>query len=132
MRTKKLNTEQDQDAFILAISCHQKSIKLAWELNHAINCELVALEEIEEGFPYFKTVEGFPYFKWTDPTERFAVHLVANRSETGLLVPSSPQIDYYLIVTGFYEELDLDSGVKKIKQIDSVLTAFPVNLNKVK
>ncbi|MGB0389925.1 MAG: IPExxxVDY family protein [Salibacteraceae bacterium] len=132
MALKRLVLDNDSDAYVLAISCHQKSTKLAWEINRVLHCELQLVEEYGNNIYFIDSIEGFPYFNWTDPEERFTIHLIGNRSENALLVPSQKQIDYFFVVTGFYAELDFEEGVKKIKQISSVLTAFPVVLDKIK
>jgi hypothetical protein len=129
---KRLKINNETDAFVLAISCHQNSIKLAWEINRALNCELQATTEYENNIYFINDIGGHPYFKMIDPSERFTLHLISNRSEQALLVPSQKQIDYFFVVTGFYEELDFEERAKEIKKINSVLTAFPVTLNKVK
>lgn len=132
MALKRLVLDNDSDAYVLAISCHQKSTKLAWEINRALSCELQATDDYENNIYFVDSIEGFPYFKWNNPEDRFSIHLLGNRSESSLLVPNQKQIDYFFVVTGFYEELDFERGVKKIKNIPSVLTAFPVTLDKVK
>lgn len=132
MALKRLKIDNESDAYVLAISCHQKSIKLAWEINRAINCDLQSSKEYENNIYFIDSVEGFPYFNWNNPDGRFTIHLVGNRSENALLVPSQKQIDFFFVVTGFYAELDFEEGVKKIKEISSVLTAFPVVLDKIK
>lgn len=132
MAVKRLKLDNESDAFVLAISCHQKSTKLAWEINRAIDCGLIATEDYENNIYFVPSIVGFPYFNWTNPDERFTIHLIGNRSEASLLVPSQKQIDYFFVVTGFFEELDFEEGVKHIKKIESVLTAFPVVLDKIK
>ncbi len=132
MAVKRLKLDHESDAFVLAISCHQKSTKLAWEISRAVKCELQATEEYENNIYFVTSVVGFPYFKWTNPDERFTIHLIGNRSEDSLLVPSQKQMDFFFVVTGFFEELDLEEGVNHIKNIESVLTAFPVVLDKIK
>ena len=42
------------------------------------------------------------------------------------------KFDFFFVVTGMYEELDFNGGVKKIKNIDGVLTAFTVALSDLK
>jgi hypothetical protein len=132
MGLKRLKINSETDAFVLAISCHQKSIKFAWEINRALNCELQAIQDYQDNIYFIQQLDGHAYFNWTNPSERFTLHLVSNHGEKSLLVPDQKQIDYFLVITGFYEELDFDDALKKIKQIESVLTAFPVTLDKVK
>jgi len=132
MGSKRLRLDNEMDAFVLAISCHQKSLKLAWEIGRTFDCELQATEEFENNIYFIKSIHGFPYYKWTDPSERFTFHLISNNSEASILVPSQKQIDYFFVVTGVYQELDFEEGARKIKNIDSVLTAFPIALPKIK
>jgi hypothetical protein len=132
MANKRLEMETDSDAFVLAISCHQKSIKMAWEINQVLKCELVAKEKPDEPIYFLENMNGQAYFTWHDPSERFSVHLVSNQGENQLLVPHLKEIDYFLIITGLYKELDFESGTKKIRSIDSVLTAFPITLATLK
>lgn len=132
MALNRINIDQDADPFVLAISCHQKSIKLAWEINRALNCELQSTDEYENNIYFINNVRGFPYFNWEHPSERFTLHLIGNQSESALLVPSQKQIDYFFVVTGLFEELDFEDGVKNIKRIESVLTAFPITLKRIK
>jgi len=132
MATKRLHIDTENDAYVLAISCHQKSIKLAWEINRALNCELGAQETLKENIYFIKELADQDYFKWQEPNERYTLHLFSNRGEKSLLVPSQNQIDYFFVVTGLYSELNFEEGTKKIKNIQSVLTAFPITLPQVK
>ena len=126
MASKRLNIEQDHKAFILAISYHQKSFKLAWEINRAINCDLQGMEAYEDQIPFLTSIDGHAYYNWNDPTDRFTLHLINNQGEHGILAPHLKQFDYFFIVTGMYEELDVKGGANRIKNIDGVLTAFSI------
>ena len=132
MAGKRLDIEQENNAFILAISCHQKSFKLAWEINRAIKCELQGMDAYDQNIPFINSIEGHAYYQWNGPTERFTLHLISNQGENGILIPHMKQIDYFFIATGMYEELDFKGGVQKIKKIESVLTAFTVSLSDLK
>jgi len=132
MAIKRLDIKNESDAWVLAISCHQNSIKMAWEISKALDCQLTATQEYDNSIYFIEDVIGFPYFKWMDDSGRFTLHLISNHSEESLLVPSQKQIDFFFIVTGLYKELDFEEGTKKIKNIGSVLTAFPIQLKNFK
>lgn len=127
-----VDLETDNEAFVLAISCHQNSIKLAWEINRALDCDLVAVEELEENLYFIKQLSGQAYFRWVEPSDRVTFHLISNLGDEKLLVPSQKQIDYFFVITGIFKELDFETGTNKIKNIQNVLTAFPITLPKVK
>ena len=128
MAAKRLNIENDNTIFVLAISCHQPGFKLAWEINRTVNCELVNTEQYEENIPFIQSIDGHAYYNWTDTSERYTLHFINNQGVGSILLPEYKQIDYFFIATGFFEELNLDQGIKNIKQINSVLTAFPIDI----
>ena len=132
MAIKRLDINNESDAFVLAISCHQNSLKMAWEISKALNCQLTATQSYDNSIYFVDDISGFPYFNWMDESGRFTLHLISNHSEESLLVPNQKQIDYFFIVTGLYKELDFENGAKKIKAIESVLTAFPITLKNTK
>jgi len=105
---------------------------LAWEINRALDCQLVAQEKLEENIYFIKELDGHDYFKWEEPSERYTLHLFSNRGPNSLLVPSQNQIDYFLVVTGLFAELNFEDGTKNIKSIESVLTAFSISLPPIK
>lgn len=131
MPSKKLTVATETDCFLIAISCHQHSFKLAWELNSALDFEMELSVEYDESIPFAHLLPGHEYYIWRHQENRFAVHLISNKSPEGFLLPKMPQIDYILAVTGFYEEIDLTQGLSKIKQIKSVLTAFELTPNQI-
>lgn len=132
MAKKSLDINNELDAFVLAISCHQNSLKMAWEISKALDCQLTATQEYDNSIYFVDDISGFPYFNWMDASGRFTLHLISNHSEEALLIPNQKQIDYFFIVTGLYKELDFEKGTKKIKDIGSVLTAFPITLKNTK
>lgn len=129
MASKRLNMDNDNTIFVLAISCHQPGFKLAWEINRAVNCELQNTENYEENIPFIPSIAGHAYYNWTDESGRYTLHFVNNQGVDSILLPEYKQIDYFFIATGFFEELDMEKGIKNIKQISSVLTAFPIEVN---
>jgi len=132
MAAKRLQIDNENDAYVLAISCHQKSIKLAWEINRALNCQLAAKDQLTDNIYFINEIDGQDYFKWVEPDERYTLHLISNSGSKSLLIPSQKQFDYFFVVTGLYAELNFEEGVKKIKNIDSVLTAFAITLPPIK
>lgn len=129
MPSKKLHIQTETDCYLIAISCHQQSYKLAWELNGALDIDLELSTTYDESIPFVHLLPGHEYYIWTHESERFSVHLVSNKSTEGFIYPKLPQIDFILAVTGFYEELDMTKGIAQIKSIKSVLTAFELTPN---
>lgn len=131
MPSKKISVNTESDCYLIAISCHQHSFKLAWELNAALNFELALSTAYDESIPFAHLLPGHEYYVWSHETNRFRVHLISNKSPEGFLYPKMPQIDFILAVTGFYEEIDLAHGLSQIKTIKSVLTAFELTPNHI-
>jgi hypothetical protein len=129
MPGKKLAASTDSNCYLIAISCHQLSFKLAWQLNAALNFELELSSEYDESLPFAHLLHGHECYVWHHESDRFSVHLISNKGTDGYVYPKMPQIDYILAVTGFYEEINLAEGLSQIKSIQSVLTAFELDQN---
>jgi hypothetical protein len=112
--------------YSISISCHSKPYKLAFELNKALECNLEMVPQFE--FPNLSSDEGFPYYRWDDPSEHYTYHLFGNRGFETLIFPKLSHLDFFFLITGFYEELDLSTILSKIKAASGVLAAVPVKL----
>ena len=133
MSAKKLSLDTTINAYTIAISCHQKSYKLAFLLNKILDCEFELQEQYEPGtIPFINSIDGHVYYTWIHESERFSLHLINNQGDNNRVLPQMPQIDYLLVITGFYKELNIEKGLKRIKEIPSVLTAFSIETPSLK
>lgn len=67
MAVKRLLVSQVADRFVLAISCHQKFIKLAWELNMVFECHLKAFKEYNDCLYFLPKLKGHTYYMYSHP-----------------------------------------------------------------
>jgi hypothetical protein len=120
--------EQEDSFTIIGISCHQKDYRLCWELNKTLELELQKEEDIPG--PSEEISFSRYYYKNEDFLQDF--YLLTNKIGKVLFAPELKQADYILQIYGIRNEYEVDDLVQKIISIDSVLTAFVFNTEKLK
>ena len=74
-----------------------------------------------------EVVQTFPLFSWTDQTKMLAYHLVANRSESGILVNKLKNIDFFLHISPPPEEPFSEQLLEQLTRLPVIITAFRIN-----
>ncbi|MCG3166102.1 MAG: hypothetical protein POELPBGB_01878 [Bacteroidia bacterium] len=120
--------EQEDSFALIGISCHQKDYRLCWELNKVLELELQKEEDIlgpseEISFSRY-------YYNNEDFLQDF--YLLTNKIGKVFFAPELKQADYILQIYGIRNEYEMDEMVQKIISIDSVLTAFVFDTEKLK
>jgi hypothetical protein len=126
MARYNLEFEIEYDFFLIGINCHQKDYRLCWSINQALG---INLERTEDYVLKSKTgnLVGFPHFKYDDEANKNEFHLFKNKSGEGVLIPEQRVADYLLKVE-HDEVTPIDELIKKIRELDIVLTAYQLNL----
>ncbi|NQY11775.1 MAG: IPExxxVDY family protein [Flavobacteriales bacterium] len=123
MKKLVLETEDDFDFELIAISCHAKDYKLCWSINKEFRFNLrreqdIFLKDRNEDISY-------SLYIYDDVDDHFTIDIIENRSGLGYLIPEQKQADYFMIVKGFFDESE--EVIKKLKKIDIILTAYVVD-----
>ena len=127
-----LDDTYEYDFLLIGISCHEKDYRISWALNQNLSLQLVKEKEDLEVF-INKTNElslhSIYTYKNAETHNEFI--LINNRSSAGFLIPEKQVADYLLIVK---ENFDFSSELflKKIKNINFVLTAFKIPVEQLK
>ena len=126
MKKNRLEIDYGFDFRLLGLICSQKAHKLAWELNRALNLDLLRQEDhkVQE-----KTGQTPNYTYFVHQTDVTIIRLFKNRSSDEgtskwLLVPEYPRFDYILFIeSGEHEkETEIMDQMKNIPTIE--LCAF--------
>lgn len=125
-----LEIEDDYDFSLLGISCHARDYRLSWELNNCLNIELEKSESIflsdEE------EASGFSTMTFVDDENYCTFTLISNKQQGKVLIPESPQLDYFLKVSGPQHEQDIIKYKQMVQNIDLVLAALEIDLKSLK
>ena len=118
----KLLLDISYDYFTIAICSHARDYQLCWNLNKSLdfdfvkNSNLLVIEKEEE--------YSFPMYSYFDEENEITYYIVANKSEGNVLVKKQKQVDYFLILEGAYDFVNIEEIVRKIQNCKQVLLAF--------
>lgn len=127
-----LKLELDYDFLLIGISCHLKDYRLCWALNKALGINLnKANKRVEIYNKKAGQHERFTMFDYLEEESEIVYNLISNRSADGYLLPEYKEADYFLQIKEA-PHTDADDVAKRIRSIDFVLTAFTVNIDRLK
>ena len=123
----RLTLHEEIDHALLAIASHEKGYHLAWTLNKEVGMHLVRAGEYRITRKKQNVSQSFPLFRWNDQTRMVTYHLVANRSESGILIPKLKNIDFFLHLSPTPEETFLNKLLQQLVTLPVIITAFQIN-----
>ena len=126
-----LEDDFEFDFYLVGISCHERDYRVCWGVNQVLNIPLAKEEkEIEVVHKKDNLRSKHTVYSMYDFDAEEEVHLIANRSKTGYLIPEQKQADYLLMVKGD-GILAIDEVVPLLKKISFVLTAFDIEVSQI-
>lgn len=128
----QLDVDYDFEFRLIGISCHARDYRLCWSLNNSLGLQLekVYRENANEGLKKNGVaIESF--FLYNDKEGRISYQLLLNKHNNNLLLPEQKMADYLLIIDGINETL-FEGLMKKLKQTDSVIAAFVIDVQSLK
>jgi hypothetical protein len=150
-----LEIQYDYDFVLIGISSHEKDYRLCWALNNKFGLELIKVDSLEIKGKKQETPSFFSLFTYDHPENFLEYTVVANLSESKsgsimetdlfgsqikahshneneFLIPEHKQLNYFFVVKGEVDEQAAQQMVKKIKEIDLILTAIPIDVSQLK
>lgn len=145
-----LKIEYDFDFVLIGISSHEKDYRLCWAINKALEIDLIKIDSLEIKQKKDNESSFFSLFHFENPDEFKEYFIVSNLSEdkqfvsknltlfnkqpqgaqsaeNGVLIPEQKQMNYFFIIRGELDDVDVNEYIKKIKKIDFVLTALEID-----
>lgn len=131
MAKYKLTWEDDFDFDLIGICSSNSDYRLCWGINKALSIQLTKAEDYS--IKDKKWGENYYSFYEFENEETFETyHLIKNQSFTfKKLIPEQDKIDYFLIIKNNYDT-DINDLVTRLKQVESILTAFVFDPNEIK
>ena len=125
-----LEVEEDYDFELIGICSHAKDYRLSWEMNKALELDLV------KGDNYELSVKGekqsYSFFNFIDEENWVEYYLINNRTVNGILIPEEKKSDYFLLIRGVLRGGQKESLVKGIAEIKNVLTTYEIEVKSLK
>lgn len=127
-----LEDDFEYDFKLVGISCHERDYRVCWGVNYKLSLSLSKQEKVIEVFHKKNNRHSrHTLFSEVDFDTEQEVHLIANRSKSGYLIPEQKHADYLLLMKGD-DILPFDLVVKRLKSISFVLTAFAIEVTLLK
>jgi hypothetical protein len=150
-----LKVEDDFDFVLIGISSHEKEYRICWALNNKFGFELKKIDSLEIKGKKQDTPSFFSLFKFENEDEFLEYNVIANLSESKtvaaknytlfeenhkdersseneFLIPEYKQMNYFFVIKGELDLVEIEEIVKKIKEIDMVLTAVNIDVEQLK
>lgn len=155
MAVHKLVLESDfeNDFSLIAIHCSEEAYKMAYMLNKFIPLKLER-KKLDLDFSNKGLEVTFPIFEYEDALTYYMYNLVANKSKsltanvqssgglfdqivnektiTTYLIQEFKQVDFFLKIHSDYEKISTRNLISAINEIEQVISAYEVDLNKIK
>jgi len=123
----------DYEFILIGICSQLDDYKLCWHLNKQLEIDLIRdVNDISSLHQKKKVDIFFSLFNHIDTENDLHYSIISNKSLSVNLIPEQKQTDYFLKIVGETELLDQEKIVKKIKQIENVITAFSIDINSLK
>ncbi|PIQ15264.1 MAG: hypothetical protein COW67_09320 [Flavobacteriales bacterium CG18_big_fil_WC_8_21_14_2_50_32_9] len=118
--------EEDYDFEIIGVSCHTKNYKLCWTINNALAINLIRLND----FDILKKKEtlSFSFYEYIDKKNNVEYYLIANKSESGFLIPEKQSVDYFIILKGYTEPKLINKITTILNKQEIILMAHQIDV----
>ena len=122
-KKNKITAEPFDDIQIIGINTSLEDYQLAWNINKALDINLVKFSDIVTDSDSF----SFYYFDIGENSNVF--NLVALHNKNKKWVSFSPRTDFLLLIRNYISEEKLNVILKKIKKIPNIIHSYLIDLN---
>lgn len=117
---------------MIGISCHLKDYRITYYLNKFLGINLKKSKEFPIKSEKDKKNFLFSFFIFNDRNKEISYYLISNHNPESKLIPSQKQTDYFLIAKDLINKENETDIINKIKTIPYVLTAYKIELQKIR
>lgn len=128
----KLQYSTEEKSAFIAISSHEKDYYLCWKLNNKLVIDLKKNQDFEVVKSKNEIIQKFSIYDFIDEKYSITYKLISNKCEKGFLLEEFNNIDYFLKITGNLTKEKITLILTKIKQTESVITAFEFDKKNIK
>lgn len=106
--------EPTPEFVLMGISCHQKDYRAAWAVGNALGFDFIRDDDFYVSLNKSNLKANFSSFSYS-PNSEDKYMLLANKSETGTLLPELNQFDYILLIYSLLPDDEIQDMVKNIR-----------------
>jgi hypothetical protein len=146
MTTTKLVLDYDYEFLLIGILSSAADYKLCWGMNKSLNILLVKEKDLELQLYEKDRTGGLTLlFETPELTPKFSMYsyynevthlkytIVANKSNSGLLVKEEQSVDFFLTVEGLYDDLETEEKIiASLRSQSEIITAYKIDPNNLK
>lgn len=125
-----LEFEAEYDFHLIGVCSHVKDYRISWEINKLLDLELV--KDQDHTLYVQKEVLPFPFYSYLREEELKEYYLIGNRSKGVYLIPEESEVDYFLVLKGFFSNEEVKKLAQKIGRLKTVLTSFSIEVEELK
>ncbi|MBN2764590.1 MAG: IPExxxVDY family protein [Bacteroidales bacterium] len=116
---------------VIGISSHENDYRLIWAINENLNVNFVKIENFR-ALDVTGSENEFSRYFFEDPDRYLSLYVLSNRCDNGYLLPEYRMVDYFLFLKGGTKPGLPEEMATKLKQVEIISTAFPIEHKKIK
>ncbi len=121
----------DYDFVLLGIVSLEKFHRLVWLINKQLGYQFVHSGEIEF-LEHDLAGSAFTKYEFADEINHLELTLFENRDDSNYLVPEMRTVDYFMMIKGALDFLDIKDLTTNLKPIDSIQLITEIDHQKLK
>jgi hypothetical protein len=123
----KLAYKENFDFLLFGLSSHENDYRLVWKINQTFSFNF----ERGKNHRIFSKKTGqeieFAQYSYDDEDTFYLYHLIANKSEQGVLLEELKNIDYLIMIQGEFTEAFSNGFQIRLKKIENVQGVFKID-----
>jgi hypothetical protein len=123
----RLHEKEEYPFGLAGIASSENDYRLSWALNKTLGINLMRKEDLEIYHKRLDDEQTFSQFEYFNEETLLQYRLISNRSETGSLLEEMTNVDYLLQITGDTDEGWMGNLIQRMKGIDGINLAFPID-----
>lgn len=132
IRRHKLEYRENFDFLLFGISSHENDYRLVWKINHDFSLNFVRNDNLKVISKKTGKELEFPLYSYDDEDTFYLYHLVANKSDQGVLLEELKNIDYLVMIQGEFTEAFSNGFQNRLKKTENVQGVFKIDASSLK
>ncbi len=127
MSKQRINTTPTFEFPVWGLVTSSSPHKVCYHLNKCLHIDLAWEKEI-----FLDNTLYVNLYKYISDIDFFTIELVQNKNGNTLFIPELRNIDYFLLIRGELEMIDVDTFIKYIQTIDAIQNVISLPVKKIK